>query len=99
MIAIHTGERNGGLVGAVLVQPTDEAMLISTGGVLIRISVSKISELGRATQGVKLIALGEGDKLAGIQRVAESDEDDAPDEAEAPPDASTPPTAAGDSPR
>jgi DNA gyrase subunit A len=99
MIAIHTGERNGGLVGAVLVQPTDEAMLISTGGVLIRISVSKISELGRATQGVKLIALGEGDKLAGIQRVAESDEDDAPDEAEAPPDASTPPTAAGDSPQ
>ena len=99
MIAIHTGERNGGLVGAVLVQPTDEAMLISTGGVLIRISVSKISELGRATQGVKLIALGEGDKLAGIQRVAESDEDDAPDEAEALPDASIPPTAAGDSPQ
>jgi DNA gyrase subunit A len=99
MIAVHTGERNGGLVGAVLVQPTDEAMLISTGGVLIRISVSKISELGRATQGVKLIALGEGDKLAGIQRVAESDEDDAPDEAEAPPDPSTPPTAAGDSPQ
>ena len=104
MIAIHTGERNGGLVGAVLVQPSDEAMLISTGGVLIRISVSKISELGRATQGVKLIALGEGDKLAGIQRVAESDDDDAPDEAETspegtPPDASTPPAAAGDAPQ
>lgn len=104
MIAIHTGERNGGLVGAVLVQPSDEAMLISTGGVLIRISVSKISELGRATQGVKLIALGEGDKLAGIQRVAESDDDDAPDEAETspegtPPDALTPPAAAGDAPQ
>ncbi len=104
MIAIHTGERNGGLVGAVLVQPSDEAMLISTGGVLIRISVSKISELGRATQGVKLIALGEGDKLAGIQRVAESDDDDTPDEAETspegtPPDASTPPAAAGDAPQ
>jgi DNA gyrase subunit A len=76
MIAIQTSDRNGKLVGACLVEPTDEVMLISTGGVLIRTKVQDIRELGRATQGVTLINLDEGTYLAGIEKVAESETDD-----------------------
>ncbi len=75
MIAIQTSERNGKLVGAVLVDDTDEVMLISTGGVLIRTPVAQIREMGRSTQGVTLINLDDGTKLAGIERVVESDEE------------------------
>ncbi len=59
MIAIQTSERNGKVVGAVLVEPKDEIMLITTGGVLVRTRVSEIREMGRATQGVTLIAVDE----------------------------------------
>ena len=76
MIAIQTSDRNGKLVGACLVTPSDEVMLISTGGVLIRTKVVDIRELGRATQGVTLINLDEGTWLAGIEKVAESDADE-----------------------
>ena len=71
VIAIQTSERNGALVGAVLVDDNDEVMLISTGGVLIRTSVAQIREQGRSTQGVTLIALSEGEKLAGLERIEE----------------------------
>jgi DNA gyrase subunit A len=74
MIAIQASERNGVLVGAVLVNDHDEVMLISTGGVLIRTAVAQIREMGRSTQGVTLIALGEGEKLAGVERIVERDE-------------------------
>ena len=74
MIAIQTSDRNGKLVAAVLVEPTDEIMLISTGGVLIRTSVESIREMGRSTQGVTLINLDEGTFLASVEKVAESDE-------------------------
>jgi DNA gyrase subunit A len=76
MIAIQTSERNGKLVGAVLVGDEDEIMLISTGGVLIRTRVKQIREQGRSTQGVRLIDLDEGTKLAGVERVAEKEEDE-----------------------
>ena len=76
MIAIQTSDRNGRLVGAVLVEPTDEVMLISTGGVLIRTSVDSIREMGRSTQGVTLINLDEGTFLASIEKVAESESDE-----------------------
>jgi len=76
MIAIQTTERNGNLVGAVLVDDTDEVMLISTGGVLIRTAVAQIREQGRSTQGVTLISLDTGEKLAGIERIVERDEED-----------------------
>ncbi len=76
MIAIQTSDRNGKLVGAVLVGDEDEIMLISTGGVLIRTSVKQIREMGRSTQGVRLIDLDEGTKLAGVERVAEKEEDE-----------------------
>ena len=73
MIAIQISERNGALVGAVLVDDNDEVMLISTGGVLIRTAVAQIREMGRSTQGVTLIALDEGEKLAGVERIEERD--------------------------
>ncbi|WEN41732.1 DNA gyrase subunit A [Thauera sp. GDN1] len=76
MIAIQTSDRNGKLVGAVLVEPSDEVMLISTGGVLIRTSVESIREMGRSTQGVTLINLDEGTFLASIEKVAESESDE-----------------------
>src|SRR5882672_2144467 len=76
MIAIQTSERNGKLVGAVLVGDEDEIMLISTGGVLIRTSVKQIREMGRSTQGVRLIDLDEGTKLAGVERVAEKEDEE-----------------------
>ncbi|HEX7328534.1 MAG TPA: DNA gyrase subunit A [Casimicrobiaceae bacterium] len=71
MIAIQQSGRNGQVVGAALVRDDDEVMLISTGGVLIRTPVKSIREMGRSTQGVRLINLGEGEKLAGLERVAE----------------------------
>ena len=75
MIAIQTTARNGKVVAATLVEPDDEIMLITTGGVLIRTRVKEIRSLGRSTQGVTLINLGEGEKLSGLQKVVEQEED------------------------
>ncbi|MFY1919588.1 DNA gyrase subunit A [Achromobacter xylosoxidans] len=76
MIAIQTSSRNGKVVGAVLVMPSDEIMLITTGGVLVRTRVAEIREMGRATQGVTLINVDDGSSLSGVRRVVESDADD-----------------------
>jgi len=86
MIAIQTSERNGKVVAATLVEPSDEIMMITTGGVLIRTRVSEIREMGRATQGVTLIAVEDGAKLSGLQRIMEADaeEDNGTDDANAP---------------
>jgi DNA gyrase subunit A len=73
MIAIATSERNGRVVAATLVHESDEIMLITTGGVLIRTRVAEIRTMGRATQGVTLIALDAGTTLSGLQRVVETD--------------------------
>lgn len=73
--AIATSERNGTVVAARLVNDDDEIMLITTGGVLIRTRVKEIRELGRATQGVTLINLGAGEKLSGLEKVVETDDD------------------------
>jgi DNA gyrase subunit A len=75
MIAIQQTERNGQVVAAALVRPEDEVMLISTGGVLIRTRVSSIREMSRSTQGVTLISLGKGERLAGLERVVEPEDD------------------------
>ncbi|MBP6369010.1 MAG: DNA gyrase subunit A [Burkholderiales bacterium] len=66
MIAIQQTERNGKVVAAALVTKDDEVMLISTGGVLIRTKVKSIREMSRSTQGVTLINLSGGEKLAGL---------------------------------
>ncbi len=76
MIAIQTSERNGRVVAATLVDASDEIMLITTGGVLIRTRVAEIREMGRATQGVTLIAVEDGTKLSGLQRIVEADVDE-----------------------
>ncbi len=76
MIAIQTSARNGKVVGAVLANATDEIMLITTGGVLVRTRVAEIREMGRATQGVTLISVDDGSMLSGVRRVVESDADD-----------------------
>jgi DNA gyrase subunit A len=76
MIAIQQSERNGRVVAATLVRPEDEIMLITDKGVLVRTRVAEIRELGRATQGVTLIALDDGSKLSGLQRIVESDADE-----------------------
>ncbi len=73
MIAIQQSERNGKVVAATLVRAEDEIMLITDKGVLVRTRVSEIRELGRATQGVTLIALDSGTKLSGLQRIVEND--------------------------
>ncbi|MES2959757.1 MAG: DNA gyrase subunit A [Pseudomonadota bacterium] len=79
MIAIQQSGRNGKVVAATLVRPEDEIMLITDRGVLVRTRVSEIRELGRATQGVTLIALDDGSALSGLQRIVENDANDAED--------------------
>ncbi|MFN3594274.1 MAG: DNA gyrase C-terminal beta-propeller domain-containing protein, partial [Thiobacillaceae bacterium] len=74
IIAIQTTARNGKVVAATLVDEDDEIMLITTGGVLIRTRVKEIRSLGRSTQGVTLISLGEGEKLSGLQKVVERED-------------------------
>ncbi|MCE7915466.1 MAG: DNA gyrase subunit A [Nitrosomonas sp. PRO4] len=76
MIAIITSLRNGKVVTAKLVKPDDEIMLITSGGVMIRTRVNEVREMSRATQGVTLINLDAGEKLAGLERVVESEDND-----------------------
>ena len=76
IIAIDTGERNGKLVAATLVSESDDLMLITSGGVLIRTKVEQIRETGRAAQGVRLINLDEGETLVSLERIAEPEEDE-----------------------
>jgi len=92
MIAIQQSERNGRVVAATLVRAEDEIMLITDKGVLVRTRVAEIRELGRATQGVTLIALDDGATLSGLQRIVENDANEADaggDEAGDTPDDST----------
>ena len=80
VIAMDLTDKTGlALVTASLVEDSDDVMLITTGGVLIRTRVSEIRGMGRATQGVRLINLDEGEKLICLVKVAES-EDDAAEE-------------------
>src|SRR6478672_1976387 len=69
VIGIQTTERNGKLVGAVLLGGNDEVLLISDGGTLVRTRSSEISRVGRNTQGVTLIRLSKGEKLQAVERL------------------------------
>jgi DNA gyrase subunit A len=73
VIALQTSDRNGDTVAALQVMPGQEIMLISSNGALVRTAVDEISVQGRNTQGVRLIRLGEGERLAGIERVESLD--------------------------
>jgi DNA gyrase subunit A len=81
VIALQTTARNGKLVGAIQLSDHHEVLLISDGGTLVRTRASEISQVGRNTQGVTLIRLGEGETLQAIERVDASLEE--PDEAAA----------------
>ena len=76
VIAIQNGSRNGSLIGAVLTCPEDELMLLTDGGRLVRTSVEGISELGRNTQGVRLITLADGEDLISLSLVVDSTDDE-----------------------
>jgi DNA gyrase subunit A len=95
VIAMQTGDRNGGLVGAVQVFNGDEIMLISNMGTLVRTSVDGISVLGRNTQGVRLINLKAQEQLNGVGRIAEQVEEE-PATDESAPDTTAPDTTAPD---
>jgi DNA gyrase subunit A len=85
LIAIQTSERNGSVVGAVLVNDNDEIMLITDGGTLVRTRVDGISVVGRNTQGVTIIRLDKKEKVIGVDRIeglVGEDDDDAGDEKE-----------------
>ncbi len=76
VIAIQVSKRNGALVGAIQVTDEDEIMLISSSGTLVRTGVDEISTQGRNTQGVRLIRVAEGDRLVGLDRIEQIQEDD-----------------------
>ena len=80
LIAIQTSERNGAVVGAVLVNDTDEIMLITNAGTLVRTRVKEISVVGRNTQGVTVIRLDKGEKVVGVDRIEGLGDDDIEDE-------------------
>ncbi len=69
VISIQTSERNGAVVGAICVDEGDETMLITNGGTLIRSRVGEVSRVGRNTQGVKLIKMGDKEQLISIARI------------------------------
>ncbi|VVC76064.1 DNA gyrase subunit A [Aquicella siphonis] len=70
VISIQVSERNGKVVSAVQVNQEDEVMLISNKGTLVRVPAAEISVIGRNTQGVRLIQLGEGEVLVSLERIA-----------------------------
>jgi DNA gyrase subunit A len=71
VVSIKVSERNGKVVGAVQVNESDEIMLISDQGTLVRTRVEEVSTVGRNTQGVRLIRTIEGEHVVGLQRIDE----------------------------
>ncbi len=76
VISIQTTERNGKVVGAIEVTEEYQVMLISNAGTLVRMAAAEISIIGRNTQGVRLIRLGDGERLSGIERIEADEEED-----------------------
>ncbi len=75
VITIKTTERNGSVVGVVLVEEADEVMLISDQGHIVRTRVADIKVIGRNTQGVRLIGVGAGERLVAVARLEEREEE------------------------
>ncbi|MCC7464281.1 MAG: DNA gyrase subunit A [Gammaproteobacteria bacterium] len=95
VIALQTSERNGEMVAALQVQPGHELMLMSSTGTLVRTPVADVSVLGRNTQGVRLIRLGEGERLMGVERVESLDAGTGPEADAGSSDEPPPPAAPG----
>ena len=98
VIAIQTTERNGQLVSAIQVEETQQVMLISDQGTLVRTRVGEIARVGRNTQGVTLIRLGKGEQLVNVEAVPAEEEEEAELEGEAPIASSDASPAAGEAP-
>ncbi|MFS1539009.1 MAG: DNA topoisomerase (ATP-hydrolyzing) subunit A [Candidatus Phlomobacter fragariae] len=75
VISIKVSERNGNVVGAIQVEKTDQIMMITDAGTLVRTRVAEVSIVGRNTQGVTLIRTAEDEKVVGLQRVVEPEEE------------------------
>jgi DNA gyrase subunit A len=82
---IRTSERNGPVVGIIDVRDGDDIMLITSQGMVNRTHVDEIRVIGRNTQGVRIMNLNEGDKIASIAKVAKEDEETPPAQESAPP--------------
>lgn len=80
VISIQVNERNGRVVRALQVNESDEAMLITNKGTLVRVRVNEISVIGRNTQGVRLMNLAQGEQVVGMERIEELQEDTDSDE-------------------
>ena len=81
---IRTSERNGPVVGVVAVRDGDDIMLITTQGMVNRTHVREIRVVGRNTQGVRIMNLNEGDKIASLAKVAHEEDAEAPEATPAP---------------
>ncbi len=79
---IRTSERNGPVVSIHAVSDEDELMIITTNGLIIRLPVRGLRPIGRNTQGVRLINLGEGDRVIDVSRITPSGEEDEPESSE-----------------
>ena len=97
VVSIKVSERNGLVVGAVQVSESDEMMLISNKGTLVRTRVSEVSRVGRNTQGVRLIRTVEGESVVGLQRIDEVIEEESLEDAESTDDATSTATESAES--
>src|SRR3954470_24291526 len=89
IINIQTSDRNGKVVGMAYVHDDDELMLISQQGMILRMKAGDIRTIGRATQGVRLIEMEEGDNVVSVAKLAEKEDEAEPaDEIEPPTDGS-----------
>jgi DNA gyrase subunit A len=85
IITMNTTEKTGSVIGALTVKNEDEIMLITGAGQMVRTRVNDIREMGRNTQGVKLIGLAEADKLTAIAPVISEENEASEDPEPAPP--------------
>jgi DNA gyrase subunit A len=76
IINIQTTERNGKVVGMAYVNDDDQLMLISQQGMILRMVAKDVRAIGRATQGVKLIGVEEGDQVVSVAKLAESEDEE-----------------------
>ena len=81
VIALQISERNGDLIGALQIKESDDILLISDFGTMVRTRASEVAQVGRNTQGVTLMRMRDDEKLIAIEAVAEFEEDEATDEA------------------
>jgi DNA gyrase subunit A len=89
VINISTSERNGAVVGVAYAQAGDELLVITQQGMILRIKTDDVRVIGRATQGVKIIDIGEDDKVVSIARLVEKEDDETVEKEDEPPSGET----------